>query len=120
LVDPFLPPRVYVGGNPIYISNDAGSSWPLTATLPVPAQYAACSLIDPILKADPATPGVLLAGAGHFCGDFGHPPGSLYRSTDYGEHWTRLDLGQEIEGVVDLAYDPVRPHLVYAAARTAA
>ncbi len=119
LVDPFQPSRVYVGGDPIYISTDGGLTWPVTATLPAPDQYAHCPgggrPTGALMIADPATPGVLLGGVQIFCGDWSHTYGGLYRSADYGEHWAWVDLGWEFSGVIDLTYDPGNPSLVYVA-----
>jgi len=63
---------------------------------------------------------VILAGVLHWPCEPYLPSrkGSIYRSTDYGEHWDRVypTPTQEISRVNDLAYDPVSPTVVYAAA----
>jgi photosystem II stability/assembly factor-like uncharacterized protein len=62
---------------------------------------------------------VILAGVLHWPGGTCVTPrGSIYRSTDYGEHWDRVypTHTQEISQVNDLTYDPVSPTIVYAAA----
>jgi photosystem II stability/assembly factor-like uncharacterized protein len=121
-VDPFTPTRVYVGNMSgqgawqIDISEDSGQTWTshgISATEP----YSDCNAVWPqALRPDPAHPGILLAGLNHFRrGTPFFQAGGIYRSTDYGENWTYIDIGQVISPVTDLAYDALTPTIVYAA-----
>ncbi len=120
-VDPVTPTRVYAGaGHPtsVYISSDGGDTWPTSVTIEPPEVYSqCCHWVDTLLPL-PGEPGVILAGVLHSGGPCVAPRGSIYRSTDYGEHWDRVypTPTQEISRVNDLAYDPVSPTVVYAAA----
>jgi photosystem II stability/assembly factor-like uncharacterized protein len=120
VVDPVTPTRVYAGaGYPtsVYISNDGGDTWPIFVTIEPPEVYSQCShWVDTLLPV-PGEPGVILAGVLHYGGPF-TLRGSIYRSTDYGENWDRVypTPTQEISQVNDLAYDPISPTVVYAAA----
>jgi photosystem II stability/assembly factor-like uncharacterized protein len=79
--------------------------------------YADWNNVDPgVLRAVPAQPGTLLAGVGFT--RFGTPllsAGGLYRSTDYGETWAYIDLGEVISEVTDIAYEREIGTVVYAA-----
>jgi photosystem II stability/assembly factor-like uncharacterized protein len=46
----------------------------------------------------------------------GEQDGALYRSTDGGEHWTRLPLPANVNGPNGLSIDPVDPQRLYLAA----
>jgi photosystem II stability/assembly factor-like uncharacterized protein len=116
LVDPFRPARIYLGAyGGVHISDDGGQSWPTFGAIVPPPQYADCRYWPEVLRADPAQPGALLAGTFHWYDNPFISPGSIYRSTDYGEHWVRVDVGQEIGNVNDLAYHPMTSTVVYAA-----
>jgi photosystem II stability/assembly factor-like uncharacterized protein len=123
-VDPATPTRVYAGagwptGGGVYISSDGGDTWPTFVPIDPPEVYSQCvQWVDTLLPV-PGEPGVILAGVLHWPGEpCVTPRGSIYRSTDYGEHWDRVypTPTQEISQVNDLAYDPVSPTVVYAAA----
>jgi photosystem II stability/assembly factor-like uncharacterized protein len=123
-VDPFTPTRVYVGNRSgqgawqIDISEDSGQTW-TSHVISAVETYSDCNAVWPqALRPDPAHPGILLAGINHL--RFGTPffqAGGIYRSTDYGENWTYIDIdaGQHISPVTDLAYDALSPTIVYAA-----
>jgi len=118
LVDPYDNSRLYTGGNDkIYISDDEGLSWTASGVLPVPGQYSDCSIDQHVLRADPATPGRLLAGVGYFCDDWSSMNGGLYLSTDSGLSWSYPDVTSVISQVNDILYDPGDPAKVYAAAK---
>ena len=125
-VDPFTPTRVYAaGGAPshlgngwwVHISEDGGETWPTYTFVSAPEPYADWNNVAPgVLRAVPARPGTLLAGVGFT--RFGTPllsAGGLYRSTDYGETWAYIDLGEVISEVTDIAYDREIGTVVYAA-----
>jgi photosystem II stability/assembly factor-like uncharacterized protein len=97
-------------------SQDGGQTWPYTATLPIPPGFETCHHRTIALAADPFAPGVLLAGVQEACGNWGHDPGGLYLSTDYGANWQQRMLGVPISQVNDFAYDWITPGTVYAAA----
>jgi photosystem II stability/assembly factor-like uncharacterized protein len=122
-VDPFTPTRVYVGNGAsgqgawqIDISEDSGQTW-TSRVISAPEPYSDCNAVWPqALRPDPAHPGILLAGLNHFRrGTPFFQAGGIYRSTDYGESWTYVDVGQVISPVTDLAYDALTSTIVYAA-----
>jgi hypothetical protein len=125
-VDPFTPTRVYAaGGAPSHLGNgwwthismDGGQTWPIYTVASAPEAYSDCNAISPdVLRADPAQPGSLLAGVNHL--RFGTPlfqAGGIYSSTDCGETWAYIDLGEVISEVNDIAYDREITTVVYAA-----
>jgi photosystem II stability/assembly factor-like uncharacterized protein len=122
-VDPFTPTRVYVGADwpdgsawALYVSEDSGQTWTTTVISATDA-YSDCNATGPVaLRPDPALPGHLLAGVDHV--RFGSPffsAGGIYRSTDHGESWTYIDVGEVISGVSDIAFDALMTATVYAA-----
>jgi photosystem II stability/assembly factor-like uncharacterized protein len=117
LLDPFVIDRVYLGGgNHVYISTDGGVTWPLSGTLTLPPAYAGCFGVTVwAIAADPLNAGTLLAGADFPCGNFFDQKGGVYKSTDYGATWTLTAFPQEVNSVIDLAYDPQNSGVVYAA-----
>jgi photosystem II stability/assembly factor-like uncharacterized protein len=117
--DPFTSSRVYLGeGNStdgtVYVSDDGGATWPISGVLTATSAYSNCSALVQVLRTDPVTPGRLLAGLGHFCGDWSNPPGSLYLSTDGGQSWSYLDVTDPLGQVNDILFDPQDPAKVYA------
>lgn len=126
LADPFGSNRVYAAGRGwstpdalVCISDDGGESWIRPCSLiTAPTVYSDTSFGDLELGAvDPDNPGTLLAGAHHFRFRLGSTvlhTGSIYKSTDYGQSWTWIDVGQTISPVNDLAYDHLTPTIVYA------
>jgi photosystem II stability/assembly factor-like uncharacterized protein len=118
LLDPTTPTRIYAGAaEGVYISENNGQTWPTFAQITKPVEYADCGLWVNELSPVPEQPGTLLAGVRHsgWTSSCVNAHGSIYRSTNYGEDWYRIDLGQEISQVNDLAYDPTSPTVVYAA-----
>ena len=121
--DPFTPTRVYVGsgatGQGVWhmdISEDSGQTW-TTHLISATEQYSDCDVVWPqVLRPDPARPGLLLAGLTHFRrGSTFLMAGGIYRSTDHGENWTFIDVGQVISPVNDIAYDREITTVLYAA-----
>jgi photosystem II stability/assembly factor-like uncharacterized protein len=119
LVDPFTTTRVYAGNDRgIYISDDGGQTWPEFVQIGPPPEYEEHYWYWPhVLRAHPDQPGELLAGLTHNVEDYISWPGSIYRSTDWGQTWTRgvISPNQPISNVRDIAYDSVSPTIVYAA-----
>jgi hypothetical protein len=117
LPDPNVPGRIYLGAfDRIDISQDGGLTWPISATLTRPPEYAACGAMPVwVIQADPFHPGTLLAGVSHPCGGPFFAKGGVYKSTGYGLNWTRVSFTQEISYVSDLEYDPHQANVVYAA-----
>jgi len=118
LVDPVKTTRIYAGTNVrVYISDDVGDTWPTFASIAVPEAYADCSSSVVFLLAIPTQPGTVLAGVGHDLDVCFPTKGSIYRSTDYGEHWDRVYpiQPQESSWFSDLAFDVGTPTVVYAA-----
>lgn len=119
LVDPFTTTRIYAGTDRgIYISDDAGQSWPEFVQIGPPREYEEHYWYWPnILRSHPDQPGTLLAGLTHNVGGYTSWSGSIYRSTDWGQTWTQgvISPNQPISNVRDIAYDPISPTIVYAA-----
>ena len=126
-VDPFTPTRVYVADPgrrafawALHVSEDSGQTWTTTVISATDA-YSDCREVGPgALQPDPALPGHLLAGVTHT--RFGDPifdASGIYRSTDYGESWTYVDVdvGEHItdSDILDIAYDREVTTVVYAA-----
>jgi hypothetical protein len=116
-VDPITTTRLYVGEySGIQISPDEGQTWS-SVNIEPPDIYTDCGLFVTALAAHSAHPDTILAGIWHDCGSYNR--GSVYRSEDYGESWSRVDVaqGEEISRVMEIAYDPVSPTIVYAGVR---
>jgi photosystem II stability/assembly factor-like uncharacterized protein len=122
-VDPITPTRTYAGasrdpGLRIHISDDGGETWPRFVPITPTEQYSDCDgLFLDVLLAHPKQRGLLLAGVNHNYqgGGFFYNLGTIYRSTDHGEHWTHMTITQEISTVTDLAFDTLTPTFAYAA-----
>ncbi len=118
MFDPFRTTRLYAGMNEgIAISDDRGQTWPTFITMTRPAELSECGLWVNPLSASPAEPGVLVAASIHFgfTPECAEARGHLWRSSNYGEDWTRLELGMPISQVNDIVFDPITPTLMYAA-----
>ena len=120
VIDPVTPTRVYAtvgnaGG--VDISEDGGSHWRRVNT-PVPSQYADRYHIEgSLLVANPKQPGHLVLGVSFIdkrVVQWDWIAGGFYTSTDYGETWSFVDMGQEISPVLALAFDPFTSTVVYA------
>lgn len=119
MVDPFASSRIYLGAGEgqngrVYVSHDTGATWPFSGVLTATSPYSNCSALMEVLKADPVTPGRVLAGLGYFCGDWSNPAGSLYLSTDGGQNWSHLNVTDPMSQVNDILFDPQDPVRVYA------
>lgn len=118
MFDPYTPTRLYAGGTGgIHISEDAGLSWPIFAAISRPVEYADCWMSVSALAASPSQPGALIAAMRHFNweGECAYARGSLWRSTDYGDTWMRINLSQEISQVNAIVADTLDPLVMYAA-----
>ena len=92
-------------GNGVYRSDDAGKTW-THAGLDDTRQISRI-LVSPN---DPRT--VYVAALGHAYGP--SPERGIYKSTDAGEHWTRiLDKGPDV-GIADLAIAVSNPNILFA------
>jgi len=117
-VAPSDPQIIYVGtgesdirsnlssGDGVYRSTDGGESWK-NVGLRDTRQISRIVI-------DPRNANIVYVGAlGHAYGP--NPDRGVYKSTDGGEHWTKvLDQGTEI-GIADLAIATGRPNLLFAA-----
>src|SRR5215831_8403081 len=93
-------------GEGVFRSSDGGGTW-------VHAGLEASRHIGAILV-DPHDPDrVLVAALGHAFGP--NPERGVYRTTDGGRHWLAVLQAGDSVGAVDLACDPTRPQVVYAA-----
>jgi len=121
-VAPSRPDTLYAGsgqpeprydiaaGDGMYRSDDAGAHWRaigLEAT-----RHIGAILVDP---RDADT--VLVAALGHMFGP--DEERGVFRSTDGGRTWSKTLFADAQTGAVDLARDPARPELVFAATWTA-
>ncbi len=117
-MDPVTTTRVYAGAyGGVHISDDGGDTWPTFVPIDPPDAYTDCNFSVGVLLAIPGQPGTLLAGVSHDLGSCLPGHGSIYRSTDYGEHWGRVfpTQPQESNQFSDLAYDALTSTIVYAA-----
>jgi photosystem II stability/assembly factor-like uncharacterized protein len=72
--------------------------------------------MDPMIQPDPSQPDVLLAGVRHAVIEpGGAEAGSLYSSTDAGLTWSKVDVGQSISPVQDIAFDVLTHTIIYVA-----
>jgi hypothetical protein len=123
LVDPFIPTRLYRSGEGhVLRSDDAGQSWPVTGTLNYPSQCVTPGYLYPAeMLADPAHPGVLLAGVNGWC----HNPewfafAAIHRSVDGGLTWEEKMMTTHLLSecsqpyIEDLVFDAQDPEIVYA------
>jgi photosystem II stability/assembly factor-like uncharacterized protein len=97
-VDPTAPARLYLAtyGGGVHASGDGGVHWRALSAGP----------IYPVtLALDPQAPATVYAGADAFA----------YKSTDHGDHWTKLTAGLPAShGVGAIAVDPGDSVIVYA------
>jgi photosystem II stability/assembly factor-like uncharacterized protein len=114
--DPFTPGRVLNSDRTkICRSDDGGETWPECVELPVPEEYINCPNYVEALRAHPEREGVYLAGLRHWCEDeWFTGSGSIYYTTDGGDHWYLADTPSDIKVVHDLAFDSVNPDIAYA------
>jgi len=96
-VDPVDPDRVFAGtyANGLYVTEDAGASWASTS-LPVG------EVVDVVI--DPTNTQVVYAGSG----------AGVYKSTDGGSTWTKMNNGFRYPRITALAIDPSNPQTLYA------
>ena len=117
LVDPFNPKRVYVGTNSSVCSTENdGDTWNCTKPAP-PPWYVDCCGVEVMALLGVQQPGHLLLGVGFLdknAPNFEFIDGGIYSSTNYGESWSYIDLGQVIAPVAVLASDILNPTTVYA------
>ncbi len=117
-IDPNHPDRVWVGtgennssrssygGLGVFRSDDGGQSWAAVGLQD--SDRIGRILIDPR-----DSDHVLVAALGKL-----YTPGGqrgIYRTTDGGQTWSRVQAGDEVTGFVDLARDPANPDVLYAA-----
>ncbi len=124
IVDPENSNRIYVaaigplwsagGERGFYVSDDGGKNW--RRTLYVDEHTGVNEVVM-----DPSNPSVLYASTvqrrRHVFTYIGGGPGSsVYRSTDKGETWTKIDKGLPTVdlGRIGLAISPANPDIVYA------
>ncbi len=101
LFDPVNPDRIFAATTEgIYLSPNQGDDWFLVMNKKM--------VTDLIIH--PTQPNLLLAAAGNLQ----HPDRGIYRSTDGGGVWTKVNLGFEFFGKIHLAIAPSAPDTVYA------
>ena len=117
VVAPSNPNVIYVGtgeadmrdsisfGNGVYKSIDAGKTWKHLG-------LENSRQIGRIIV-DPKNPDLAyIAVLGHVYGP--HPDRGVYRTQDGGATWQKVLYKNEDLGAIDLAFDPVDPHIIYA------
>ncbi|MEM9324393.1 MAG: glycosyl hydrolase [Bacteroidota bacterium] len=124
IVDPENSDRIYVaaigplwssgGERGLYLSNDGGETW--NATLTVDEHTGVNEVVM-----HPEDPNVLYATTHQrrrhvFTYIGGGPGSSIYKSTDKGETWTKVDKGlPKVDlGRIGLAISPANPEIIYA------
>jgi photosystem II stability/assembly factor-like uncharacterized protein len=117
LVDPSNPNRLYVGKNSeVCATEDDGVTW-TCSTPDLPLSYADCCGLELMTLLGLQQPGRLIMGVGfvdHTTTQFGFVGGGIYISTDYGESWQYVDVGEQIAPVTVLAADPSNSATIYA------
>ena len=115
LVNPHDPNQILVGGGEgVQISHDGGQTWPTFVNIGPPPEYEGEDNAVYVLKAHPNHSGEFLAGLAHKVGGYYDRYGSVYHSVHDGITWTQAEVGQEIGNIVDIAYDPDNPSIVFA------
>ena len=122
--------RVFVGfhgndnwgyGPQLMLSDDQGKTWHRVNVDPNPRSLYSTSFHMPwTLKVDPNNPNIMLLSA--VIGNRDLTPdqfvSEIYRSTDQGESWQRVNLFDqlhyEVNNLLDLEFDPHDPNIVYA------
>ena len=98
--------------NGVWKSTDGGVSWTRTLAAGAVAPAPATDLVM-----HPSDPDVLYAALGRVAGDAAN---GVYRSTDAGATWTRLDgFPSEDVGRINLAIAPSQPSILYASVQNA-
>jgi photosystem II stability/assembly factor-like uncharacterized protein len=117
VVDPFNPKRVYIGTNSgVCSTENDGITWNCTTPAPPPL-YELCCGVELMTLLGVQQPGHLVMGVGFLDNNalsFEFVGGGVYTSTDYGESWKYIDVGQVIAPVAVLASDPLNPTTIYA------
>ncbi|RPI28078.1 MAG: hypothetical protein EHM70_17120 [Chloroflexota bacterium] len=116
VVDPFNPRQVYIGTtNGVNITENDGQTWNWVV-LDSPPPYSSCRV--ELLSILPAgQPGHLVAGVGFIdnsSNSYSFVGGGIYTSTDYGQSWGYVDVGQVISPAAVLASDPNHPGTLFA------
>ena len=127
LVHPANPDVVYVGAlghafgphpdRGVYMTTDAGKSW--TKTLYLDDQHGVADL-----EIDPANPNILFAALWKFerkpwTHTSGSEKGGVFRSTDGGRTWTKLEKGlPKLMGRIGVKVAPSNPRAVYVIAES--
>ncbi|HET9229013.1 MAG TPA: hypothetical protein VFR31_20210 [Thermoanaerobaculia bacterium] len=100
VIDPAAPSRLLAVGFDVHLSTDGGASWTLL--------YGRSENIGHSAAFVPGSSSTYLVGTDN----------GIYRSTDDGESWNFADTGLSASLIEDLAVDPHRPGVLYAAAGT--
>ncbi|REC62779.1 hypothetical protein DRF65_08120 [Chryseobacterium pennae] len=107
VIAPQNPNKWYVGsvGGGVWITENAGTTWRNTTDFAVP------NLATSTLAISPQNPDIVYAGTGEPFGNLDRITGAgLIKSTDAGEHWTRLLNTAAFGDVGRLLIDPVDPN----------
>jgi photosystem II stability/assembly factor-like uncharacterized protein len=109
--DPFDPQRIYVAADPgFYVSTNGGVSW---SDLGWPTFQPGQGGMPYAMEPDPYQPGHLLVGFRVGSNFHTADTGQLYSSSNYGVTWQPITVTQDLAWIVDIAFHPEAPGLVY-------
>lgn len=100
--DPTTPTTLYAGTyNGLYKSLDSGNTWTRTGNVGIPSNQSL-----PNIYVDPTQPSIIYGGSQYQ---------GMLKSTDRGDNWTPLNLGNNNTAGMVMAFAPSNPAIAYIA-----